>query len=149
MVSLIVISVVGINEFIRYRLTLPTQCSSVYLPSDFDFKDDKYHGFFNTSRKEWKPSLLPFLFARTCTSGKRKTLWRSPVLKHWQHTTKKLRGWIVLMSIYLFICLLCMKTKRARKLLKINIEAPKSLTVNTADHSCIFTCAEHQENVDF
>lgn len=66
-----------------------------------------------------------------------------------EHTTKKLRGWIVLMSIYLFICLLYMKTKRTRELLKINIEAPKCLTVNTADHSCIFICAEHQENVDF
>jgi len=42
-----------------------------------------------------------------------------------------------------------MKTRRARKLLKINTEAPKSLTIQTADQSCIFTCAEHQENVDF
>lgn len=53
------------------------------------------------------------------------------------------------MRIYLFIRLFCMKTKRARKRLKINIEAPKSLTINTAHHSYIFACAEHQENVDF
>jgi len=83
LVSHTVISIVDIR--LKNRLTFPTQRSSVYLHSDFDFKDQKYPCFFNRSRKEWRPSLLPFPFARTCTSGKRKTLWRSSLLKHWQH----------------------------------------------------------------